>query len=94
MRWQSRGAQALIDFEEVIALEPLKYIGDDFSRVTQVYRVAQYNVGCCYSSIDQVGRRDVPLPECPIVAGVYSIRQNGQQLMQTSRHGGLVGNIL
>ncbi len=46
--------QALIDFEEVIALEPLKYMGDDFSRVTQLYRVAQYNVACCYSSIDQV----------------------------------------
>lgn len=48
------GVQALIDFEEVIALEPQKYIGDDFSRVTQVYRVAQYNVACCYSTIDQV----------------------------------------
>lgn len=45
---------ALIDFEEVIALEPQKYIGDDFSRVTQVYRVAQYNVACCYSTIDQL----------------------------------------
>lgn len=48
-------AQALIDFEEVISMEPKNYLGDDFSRVTQIFRVAQYNVACCYSAINQVG---------------------------------------
>lgn len=47
-------AQALIDFEEVISMEPKNYLGDDFSRVTQIFRVAQYNVACCYSAINQV----------------------------------------
>lgn len=46
--------QALIDFEEVISMEPKNYLGDDFSRITQIYRVAQYNVACCYSAINQV----------------------------------------
>ena len=31
--------QALIDFENVLALEPKNFLGDDFSRVTQVLRV-------------------------------------------------------
>ena len=48
------GSQALIDFEEVISMEPKNYLGDDFSRVTQIFRVAQYNVACCYSAINQV----------------------------------------
>ena len=46
--------QALQDFEEVISMEPKNYLGDDFSRVTQIFRVAQYNLACCYSAIDQV----------------------------------------
>ena len=45
--------QALIDFENVLALEPKNYLGDDFSRVTQIYRVTQYNIACCYSMLDQ-----------------------------------------
>jgi len=45
---------ALIDFENVIGLEPKGFIGDDFARVTNVYRVAQYNVACCYSALDQL----------------------------------------
>ena len=28
-------------------------VGDDFSRVTQVYRVTQYNIACCYSMLGQ-----------------------------------------
>ena len=47
--------QALQDFEEVISLEPKNYLGDDFSRVTQIYRVAQYNLACCYAAINQAG---------------------------------------
>jgi hypothetical protein len=45
---------ALIDFEEVVGMEPRNYLGDDFSRVTNIYRVAQYNIACCYSALDQV----------------------------------------
>lgn len=37
--------QALIDFENVLSMEPKNYLGDDFSRVTQIYRVTQYNIG-------------------------------------------------
>ncbi|KAL4426075.1 hypothetical protein ABPG77_007871 [Micractinium sp. CCAP 211/92] len=43
---------ALIDFENVLSLEPKNYLGDDFSRVTQIYRVTQYNIACCYSMLD------------------------------------------
>lgn len=45
---------ALIDFENVLALEPKNYLGDDFSRVTQIYRVTQYNIACCYSMLEQL----------------------------------------
>jgi hypothetical protein len=44
---------ALIDFENVLALEPKNYLGDDFSRVTQIFRVTQYNIACCYSTLGQ-----------------------------------------
>ena len=56
--------QALIDFEDVISMEPKNYLGDDFSRVTQIFRVAQYNVACCYSAIDQA-RACAPCPPWP-----------------------------
>lgn len=46
--------EALIDFENVLGLEPKNYLGDDFSRVTQVYRVTQYNVACCYATLGQL----------------------------------------
>lgn len=46
--------EALIDFENVLALEPKNYLGDDFSRVTQIYRVTQYNIACCYATLGQV----------------------------------------
>lgn len=46
--------QALIEFENVVSLEPKNYVGDNFSRVTDIYRVSQYNMGCCYSVLDQV----------------------------------------
>ena len=36
-------------------MEPKNYLGDDFSRITQIYRVAQYNLACCYAAIDQAG---------------------------------------
>lgn len=46
--------EALIDFENVLALEPKNYLGDDFSRVTLIYRVTQYNIACCYSTLGQI----------------------------------------
>ena len=35
-------------------MEPPNYLGDDFSRITQIYRVSQYNISCCYSAMNQV----------------------------------------
>lgn len=35
-------------------MEPPNFVGDDFSRVTQIYRVTQFNIACCYSSMGQV----------------------------------------
>lgn len=46
--------EALIDFENVLSMEPKNYLGDDFSRVTKVYRITQYNIACCYSTLGQV----------------------------------------
>ncbi|KAI7844917.1 hypothetical protein COHA_001565 [Chlorella ohadii] len=43
--------ESLIDFENVLSMEPKNYLGDDFSRVTQIYRVTQYNIACCYSML-------------------------------------------
>ena len=44
-----------MDFENVLSLEPKNFVGDDFSRVTQIFRVTQYNIACCYSAMNQVG---------------------------------------
>jgi len=44
---------ALIDFENVISTEATKYMGDNFSRVSEVGKVSQYNAACCYSMLDQ-----------------------------------------
>jgi tetratricopeptide (TPR) repeat protein len=41
---------ALIDFENVLAMEPKNYVGDNFSRITDIYRVTQYNIACCYAA--------------------------------------------
>jgi len=45
---------ALVDFENVASMEPRNYVGDNFSRVTPIYPVTQYNIACCYSMLDQV----------------------------------------
>ena len=47
---------ALIVFEEVAALEPKNYMGDDFSKTTEIYKVAQYNIACCYAAMRDSGR--------------------------------------
>lgn len=59
--------QALIEFENVLALEPKNYVGDDFARVTQTYRVTQYNVACCYAAMDQVGPGLSHLESCYLI---------------------------
>jgi hypothetical protein len=45
---------ALIDFENVLSMEPRNFVGDSGARVTPVYKVTQYNIACCYSMLDQV----------------------------------------
>jgi len=43
---------ALVDFENVVAMEPRNFVGDNLARVTAVLPVALYNVACCYSMVD------------------------------------------
>jgi hypothetical protein len=35
-------------------MEPRNYVGDNFARVTPIYKVTQYNIACCYSMLGQV----------------------------------------
>jgi len=35
-------------------MEPRNYVGDNFSRVTPIYKVTQYNIACCYSMLNEV----------------------------------------
>jgi len=46
--------QSLVIFENVVGLEPQKYIADNFAAVTDILKVAQYNVACCYSKINEM----------------------------------------
>lgn len=39
-------ADAIMDFETVIGLEPRNYMGDNGSRVTPIYPLTQYNMAC------------------------------------------------
>ena len=59
--------KSLVVFENVVGLEPKKFMGDNFSKVTNILKVAQYNVACCYSQINEVGstfdRWILPVPE-------------------------------
>lgn len=45
---------ALIDFENVIATESTKFVGEDFSRVSKVCVISLYNSACCYSMLGQI----------------------------------------
>lgn len=38
----------------MLAMEPKNYVGDNFSRITQIYRVTQYNIACCYAAMGSV----------------------------------------
>ena len=37
-------------------MEPKNYLGDNFARVTEVYRVTQYNIACCFAALKQVSQ--------------------------------------
>lgn len=51
----NRFLQALYDFEEVIAMENRQpSTPREFSLVSSLFRVAHYNIACCYAAIDQV----------------------------------------
>jgi hypothetical protein len=45
---------ALVDFENVIAMEPRNFVGDNLSRVTPILPVTHYNIACCFSMLKQV----------------------------------------
>ena len=63
-------------------MEPKNYLGDDFSRVTQIFRVAQYNVACCYSAISQVrarARRPEHLSQLPQAARAARVWRTPRQ---------------
>lgn len=49
---------ALVDFENVVAMEPRNYVGDNLSRVTPILPVTHYNIACCYSMLKQVRHFD------------------------------------
>jgi len=55
---------ALMIFEEVAALEPKNYMGDDFSKTTEIYRVAQYNIACCFSRLQKADESLLALKRC------------------------------
>merc|ERR1711908_27294 len=44
---------AILDWENVLGLEPANYMGDNFSKVSQIYQVAAYNIACAYSKLGQ-----------------------------------------
>lgn len=46
--------EALIQFENIVALEPKNFIGDNFEKVTNIFRVAQYNAACCYACMGAI----------------------------------------
>lgn len=51
---QEKYDESLVIFENVVGLEPPKYMGDNFATVSDILKVAQYNVACCYSKINEM----------------------------------------
>jgi len=49
---------ALINFEEVAALEPKNYMADNFSTSSELLKVSTYNIACCFSKL---GKNDLAL---------------------------------
>jgi len=55
---------ALIIFEEVVALEPKNFMGDNFDMFTEIYKVSQYNIACCFSKLNQMDNSLQALKKC------------------------------
>ena len=55
---------ALIVFEEVAALEPKNYMSDSFQMATEIFRVSQYNIACCFSKLGQIDNSLSALKKC------------------------------
>ena len=55
---------ALLQFEEVAALEPKNYMSDNFETTTEIYRVCQYNIACCFSNLGKVDESLLALRRC------------------------------
>jgi hypothetical protein len=55
---------ALIVFEEVAALEPKNYMSDSFEMATEIYRVSEYNIACCFSKLGQTENSLAALKKC------------------------------
>lgn len=56
--------RGMVQFEEVKAMEPAKYIGDSFERVSRILLVTLYNIACCYSSLKVADAGLEALEEC------------------------------
>jgi hypothetical protein len=56
--------EALVTFEEVRGMEPAKYIGDSFERVSRICVVTLYNIACCYSSLKAAEPALEAMEEC------------------------------
>ena len=65
---------ALIIFEEVAALEPKNYMSDNFETSTEIYKVAEYNIACCFSKLGQVDNALSALKKC-MAAGWTDFRK-------------------
>ena len=55
---------ALIVFEEVAALEPKNFRSDNFEMSTEIYKVAEYNIACCFSKLGQLENSLAALKKC------------------------------
>ena len=55
---------ALIVFEEVAALEPKNYMSDNFETATEIFKVSQYNIACCFSKLGQNDNSMTALKKC------------------------------
>mmetsp|Transcript_5050 Transcript_5050/g.12691 ORF Transcript_5050/g.12691 Transcript_5050/m.12691 type:complete len:351 (-) Transcript_5050:71-1123(-) len=44
---------ALLDWENVLGLEPMGYMSDRGSQISQIYQVAAFNIACCYSKMGE-----------------------------------------
>ena len=61
---QKKFDDALIQFEEVAAHEPKNYMSDNFETTTDIYRVCQYNIACCFSNIGKIDESLLALRRC------------------------------